>query len=192
MLIYISFSAQDNNTAVGWDMTLSMPSWTRWEDPVTTTWRRCFSLNYRELWSICRIYLYCAYFGASPSGEAAKTGSSKKITISGEAPKQAVVKQLLYSLVSRWIYGSRVSRGVAPGPHIFISYHASAPGPRCSTFIDDMEPMNVALYIRRWHITDECILYLSVPMNMLGYVHWPYIRWRLRQLTDEFTLYSSV
>jgi hypothetical protein len=35
-----------------------------------------------------------------------------------------------------------------------------------------MEPMNVAPYIRRYHVTDEYLLNSSVPMNTLGYVRW--------------------
>jgi hypothetical protein len=106
--IYMSFrAAQDHNKAAGRDMTSSMPSWTRREDPVATTWYRSFSFiciwnclelsnNCLELsnllfcfllpwtWmSCCRvcILVYSAYFGGSSSGEATKIGSSKKTPI---------------------------------------------------------------------------------------------------------------
>jgi hypothetical protein len=108
-LIYMSFrAAQDHNKVVDQDTTSSTPSWTWKEDPVATTATTCrchsFSfncvLNCRSscrtivwscelvLHSIAENYaifvsymLYCVLFGGSPSGEAAKTGSSKKIPI---------------------------------------------------------------------------------------------------------------
>jgi hypothetical protein len=45
MSIYMSFRmAQDHNKAAGRDWTLSMPSSTRWEDPMATMRRRSHSL----------------------------------------------------------------------------------------------------------------------------------------------------
>jgi hypothetical protein len=65
-------------------------------------------------------------------------------------------------------------------PH--VNPWATAPHP--SMFIGGMEPRNVAPYIRRYHITVKCIVNLSVPTNMLGYVRQPYIRWHVCRLTS--------
>jgi hypothetical protein len=79
----------------------------------------------------------------SPSGEAVKIGSSKKLL------NLSVNRRIyeLYSLVSRQIYGSRGSQGLTPRP---------------GTFLSDVEPINVTSYIHRCHVTDERILYSSV------------------------------
>jgi hypothetical protein len=46
---------------------------------------------------------------------------------------------------------------------------------RPSMFIGDVEPMIISLYICQCHATNEYILNLSVPMNMMGYIRWRYI-----------------
>jgi hypothetical protein len=67
-----------------------------------------------------------------------------------------------------------------------------AAAPRPSAFISDVEPMNVAPYICRCHITDKCIVNSSVLMKMLGYVRRPYIYRPVHQLADEFAVYSLI
>jgi hypothetical protein len=73
-------------------------------------------------------------------------------------------------------------------PHIIPGAMALCP----STFVGDVEPMNVSPYICRCHVTNEYILNSSVLTNTLSYVRQRYIHRRIHQLTDEFNGYSSV
>jgi hypothetical protein len=65
-------------------------------------------------------------------------------------------------------------------------------GPLSHIFIGDVGPMNVDPYIHRCHVTNEYILNSLVPMNTYDYVRRRYVCWYIRQLIDEFILYSSV
>jgi hypothetical protein len=59
--------------------------------------------------------------------------------------------------------------------------------PDLSTFIGNIEPMNVTSYIHWCHTTNKHILYSSVPMNILSYVHQS-----IYQLTNKFIIYLSI
>jgi hypothetical protein len=188
MSIYMSFRvAQDHNKAVSRDTTSSTATSTQQEDPVATTRRHsscfafsCHSLSFgfpsRELHCqvvelvsvllvinylvdlmmcviICcvnYIPVYCACFGGSPSEEATKIDSSKSLkllyltNIRAHASDPGRPWSPIYSSVNQRIYGPT------------CQIHASAPRP--GIFIGDVSPMNVTGYIRRFHITDECIV----------------------------------
>jgi hypothetical protein len=95
--------------------------------------------------------------------------------------------------VSRQIYGLCVSQGHGLKAQYIhqlvpcVSPGAAAPCP--SMFVGDVEPMNVARYICQCHIIDECILYLLIPMNTLGYIRRLYIHRCVHRLADKFTLF---
>jgi hypothetical protein len=66
---------------------------------------------------------YCACFGGSPSGKAAKIGSSKKINFLYSSVKPTNITDK-YKGYIRWLaikYRGHVSAGgTAPMPHIFV------------------------------------------------------------------------
>jgi hypothetical protein len=154
-------AAQDHNKAVGRDTTTSTPSWTPPEDPAAMTRQHSFSficiLNCLDLsnnclelsnlfyfllsWTILNILLLCAVyfacFGGSPSGDTAKTGSSKKIKI-------------IYLFVSWWIYGPTSQRWGQPRGPIYSSINRRIYGPTCQTRVRDPLPPPIYSLVM-WH-----------------------------------------
>jgi hypothetical protein len=114
----------------------------------------------------CVLYIYFASFESSPSGEADKTGSSKKISYIHRLTDKYMGPHVRGgggpgALYIHWLTDEYMSPCVRPPP--------PPPAPP-HIFIGDVAPTNVAPYIHRCYTTDKYNLNSSVPMNNLGYV----------------------